>query len=75
MGDVALSHPQQELGAKPFLVIASEAKQSSFVQWPLDCFVAALLAMTAKVVLCLRKNLSSPAGPCRSNTARGARTC
>jgi hypothetical protein len=35
------------MGSPPsFFVIASEAKQSSFVNEKLDCFVASLLAMT-----------------------------
>jgi hypothetical protein len=31
------------------IVVASEAKQSSFLQAKLDCFVAALLAMTSEM--------------------------
>ena len=36
---------------QPTFVIASEAKQSRAARWALDCFVAALLAMTSPWVL------------------------
>jgi hypothetical protein len=45
--------------ASILIVIASEAKQSSFISAKLDCFVAALLAMTKTGLLAQNSSIKA----------------